>query len=164
MKIIYTNKGQEIFVDDEDYEDLTKHTWFISKKGYAVRNVAHPTEKGKWVIEGMHRRIMGLEYGNTLKVDHRDHCKVNNQRINLRVCTNSQNLFNRGANRNNTSGFKGVNQDKNSGRWVAEIWKNGKKKSLGHFDTAESAHEAYCKAAIEIHGEFANFGDAKKAA
>lgn len=164
-KIIYTRKGQEILVDDEDYEELNSSIWFVTRKGYAARNVAHPLEKGKWTSELMHRRILGLGFGDKRVGDHINHAKLDNQRGNLRICTNSENLFNRGANRNNTSGFKGVNYSRETRKkWAAEIWKDGKKKHLGFFETPEEAHEAYCKAAADMHGEFANFGLPKKAA
>ena len=35
---------------------------------------------------------------------------------------------------------------------------DGKRKSLGYFTTPEAAHAAYCTAAAEFHGEFANTG------
>lgn len=38
---------------------------------------------------------------------------------------------------------------------------NGKNKHLGYYDTPEAGHAAYCKAASELHGEFANTGQGK---
>lgn len=43
-------------------------------------------------------------------------------------------------------------------RWRAEIFFEGKRKSLGRFKSPDEAYAAYCKAAKELHGEFANFG------
>ena len=75
----------------------------------------------------------------------------------LRACTPSQNVWNSRKQRNNTSGFKGVRRHKK--RWVAAISAHGECHYLGLFKTPELAHEAYVKAALNIHGEFANFGE-----
>jgi hypothetical protein len=50
------------------------------------------------------------------------------------------------------SGFKGVFP--NGSGWLAKIKDNGKTFYLGTFSTPSLAHEAYCKSAREIHGEF----------
>jgi hypothetical protein len=41
-----------------------------------------------------------------------------------------------------------------SGKWQAQIQKDGKKINLGMFLTEHEAHEAYVKASNEIHGPF----------
>lgn len=91
------------------------------------------------------------------QIDHRDGNPLNNCIDNLRAASGSQNQANRGRNKNNTSGYKGVYWDRSSGRWAANIWKNRRKIWLGCHDTAELAHAAYCRAALEHHGEFARF-------
>jgi hypothetical protein len=48
-----------------------------------------------------------------------------------------------------------VSFHKASGKWIAQICINGKKKHLGLFSTPELAYAAYCKAALEYHGKFA---------
>lgn len=90
------------------------------------------------------------------QVDHRNGNKLDNSAINLRLATNGENQKNSGLQKNNTSGFKGVWQDKrwNTG-WRAMIRNDGKRIYLGTFPTAELAHRAYCKAAAELHGDFA---------
>lgn len=80
---------------------------------------------------------------------------LDNRRANLRLATKSQNQMNRRIQRNNTSGFKGVHLFKRTGKFRAYIMVQGKEKHLGYFATAEEAHVAYVKAAVEIHGEFA---------
>ena len=154
MKIIYTNKNEEILVDDEDYDFLSQWTWRIVARGYAGRTSYVKSTKSRVSIEYMHRRILGLERGVRLCVDHINGNRLDNRRENLRICTNSQNGFNRGTTVQNKSGYKGVIQEKKTGKWRAAIRANGKVKHLGTFDDPASAHAAYCKAGEELHGPF----------
>ena len=92
------------------------------------------------------------------QIDHIDGNGLNNDIENLRAATRSQNGSNRGAQKNNTSGFKGVSWHKKAQKWQAQIIADRKHRYLGYFDTPEAAHEAYKAAAIKLHKEFANFG------
>jgi len=89
-------------------------------------------------------------------IDHRDLNKANNKFQNLRQATKSQNGFNRNPSVSNSTGFKGVSWDSSREKFYSSIFANGKTVSLGRHTTAEQAYAAYCKAAKEIHGEFAN--------
>lgn len=95
------------------------------------------------------------------KIDHRDDNGLNNRITNLRECTKTQNEANKPMQKNNKSGLKGAYWYPRYGKWAACIGVNGKTKSLGYFTTAEQAHQAYCKAADELFGEFANYGRPK---
>jgi hypothetical protein len=88
-------------------------------------------------------------------IDHRDLDRANNRWSNLRRATMSANGANRRRLPNNTSGFKGVHQDRQSGRWVARVRKDGQTHYLGRFATAQAAHEAYVAGAKRLFGEFA---------
>jgi hypothetical protein len=106
-----------------------------------------------------HRMAFLYMTGNIPKyIDHINGNKSDNRWENLRAATQSQNMGNSALNKSNTSGFKGVTFSKRRKKFVAQIMKNGKGKFLGHFSNPEDAHAAYCKAALELHGEFANFG------
>lgn len=154
MREILLTQGQKALVDDADYERLSKFNWCVfRRKGtfYAMR--------GLWLGEGkqrtllMHRAILGLR--SNQKVDHVDGNGLNNTRSNLRVATTSENGMNRGKQKNNKSGFKGVCFFARTNKWVAYIRVNRKSRNLGYFFTPEEAHAAYCAAASELHGEFA---------
>jgi HNH endonuclease/AP2 domain len=88
-------------------------------------------------------------------IDHRDCDRTNNRWKNLRCATFSANAANRGRPRNNASGFKGVHRRRDSGKWRAQIWKDGRAIYLGQFRTPEEAHAAYVAKARELFGEFA---------
>lgn len=107
----------------------------------------------------LHRFLMGLEKGDKRQVDHWNGCGLDNRDENLRFCSNQQNQFNQSIQSNNTSGCKGVNWLKNRNKWRAQIKFNGKMIHLGLFATKAEAYAAYCTAARELFGEFANFGN-----
>jgi hypothetical protein len=145
---IVTGKGQEILVDDEDFEWLSGFSWCKSHE-YAVRS---------YPKEFMHRMIFGLKPGDKRMVDHVNGNGMDNRRENLRLCDHAGNGHNTGRRSTNTSGFKGVTWDKARRRWKAHIRHDAKKINLGRFDCPKEAHEVYCLAADMLHGEFANHG------
>jgi hypothetical protein len=85
------------------------------------------------------------------QIDHRDRDRSNNRISNLRKATNGQNNAN-GAGWS-ASGFKGVS--KVGGRWMARIRRDKRERYLGLFETPEEAHAAYCRAAADLHKDFA---------
>jgi hypothetical protein len=155
VKTIYARKGEPILVDDEDYGRLNEWTWRLDKDGYAIRSTPHPSGNGQKTIIRMHRDVMGLPFKDPRQVDHRFGIKTDNRKSELRVCTPRQNRFNVGPMSKNKSGYKGVIWLADRRKWRARICANAKIMLLGYFDTAEQAHEAYEKAANELHGEFA---------
>jgi hypothetical protein len=157
-KEIPLTRGKIALVDDEDFEELNKYLWSAIRKRkifYAIRTVLK-ADGGHMNIE-MHQQI--LEVSDGLKVDHINGNGLDNRRCNLRPCTNSQNLCNRGRTRNNTSGYKGVSWDKRAHKWEASIGVDGKHKHLGRFDSREDAARAYNEAAKRLHGNFARLNE-----
>ena len=148
-------QGQVALIDDEDFELVSQYKWYAhwdphTKSFYARTNIRK--SDGTRTMLRMHRLITDAKKGE--EVDHINHDTIDNQKENLRICTRSENGCNRGAQENNTSGYKGVSLDKSSGKWRAAIKLNGKRIYLGYFATKEEAYEAYCNAALELHGEF----------
>lgn len=87
-------------------------------------------------------------------VDHRNYNPSDNRWSNLRCASQAQNMQNRPAQKNNTSGYKGVSLHRKTGKWAAEVQANGVRRRLGLFPSPEEAHAAYTKAAREMHGDF----------
>jgi hypothetical protein len=121
MKVIYTRKGEDILVDDEDYERLNHFMWRLDKDGYAVRTVKHPNKPKKSTYLRMHRDIMGLEFGDPRQVDHKFGIKTDNRKSELRICSGQQNNWNVGRLSSNTSGYKNVTWVGWRKKWVARI-------------------------------------------
>jgi hypothetical protein len=106
-----------------------------------------------------HRLAWFFVYGEWPRgrIDHINGNGRDNRIENLRLATGSQNIANSKRSVANTSGFKGVSLDKRRGTWNAYIVKDYKRTYLGGFPTPQDAHEAYKRAAVELHGEFARF-------
>jgi len=105
----------------------------------------------------VHRIIWAIVKGYWPKneIDHINCNPSDNRIINLREANKIQQAGNRGANKNNSSGFKGVWLDKRYGIWRASIGWNKKKYHLGTFNSPQEAHAAYIKAAETHYGEYA---------
>lgn len=100
----------------------------------------------------LHRVVMNAPDG--VKVDHINGDGLDNRKENLRMCTNSENAWNRRKNKDNTSGFTGVNWNKLKQRWMSRVQANGKRIHIGYFDSIEEAVTARDEVAKILHGEF----------
>lgn len=147
------SSGRVAIVDDEDYGWLSAFNWHWGgvTAPYARRRPTNAEGGGKKTIL-MHRAVLIVPDGRF--VDHINGDKLDNRRANLRLCSSAENLRNRGAPSNNTSGFKGVSFDRARGTWKAQIDVHGVKKAR-RARTPEAAARAYNELAKRFHGEFA---------
>ncbi len=146
MREIKLTKNKVTIVDDEDYKKLSKYDWRTMKGTYTF--YARTWSNGKHLL--MHRFIMNAPKG--MVVDHRDGNGLNNQRSNLKLTTQQENLWNWQNKRKGTSKYKGVHWDSYSGKWRAQIIHNSKKLSLGLFKDEKIAAKAYDDAVIKYRG------------
>lgn len=109
------------------------------------------------VLMNAHRVIWAIVHGEwpPHDVDHINMDSHDNRIENLRLATRTQNKYNTTKQRDNTSGFKGVDFSQDKGKWRARISVAGKVRWLGYFHDAEMAGLAYAEAAERFHGEFA---------
>ena len=130
------NKGTSVqfFVDDGDFEYLSQFEWRVSS-GYAFsRNVPG------FRAVSMHRLLMNC-HDDKCVVDHKNWCRYDNQRGNLRVGRAWQNDLNKPLYSRwyRESGMRCVERDKNTGRWVTWITVLGLRIFLGSHPTAIEA-------------------------
>jgi hypothetical protein len=156
MKEIMLSRGKVALVDEEDFDYINQWKWHYSDAGYAVR---HPIGQNRKLLY-MHREIINTPAN--METDHINNNRLDNRRINLRICTHSENMHNGKIPIANTSGYKGVRMPKNSKKWEVRIKVNGKGIYLGVFkDVIEAAH-VYDNAANVYHGKFAKTNFPKK--
>lgn len=111
----------------------------INSTSYLAQRLAWIIMTGQWPVH---------------QVDHRDLNPQNNAFCNLRQATGSQNQGNKGLQRNNSSGHKGVYFHTPSKKYRAVIKVSGKLKNIGSYATPEEAAAAYKRVALESFGEF----------
>ncbi len=134
---IQLTHGKVAIVSDEDFESLSKYQWHAvyigkssgdKKKWYAERSIylggGRKNSKIKHIK--MHREIMKAPRGKI--VDHIDGNGLNNQRSNLRIGNQSQNMSNVKYKTKNP--YRGISICPN-GKWKAQISVQGKNKVLG---------------------------------
>ncbi len=154
MKTIPLILNKRALVDDEDYNKLRQHKWYLSNifnLFYAVRHTK--CIKGERGLVYMHRQILKAKKG--AMIDHCNHNGLDNQKHNLRFCTNSTNQANSKKATNNTSGYRGVGWHKQEEKWTVRIRVNGKLRHIGYFDNLIEAAKAYDNEAVKYFGEFA---------
>jgi hypothetical protein len=148
MKQVRLSKGKFAKVDDADFERVSQYKWSFHDMGYAFTNPG-PREDKTYIL--MHRFVNKTPHG--MSTDHINGDKLDNRRGNLRDATHAENKWNKPAQANNTSGYKGVSQNK-SGTWDMQIRAIGKRVSR-RFSTKEAAALAYNDWARKLHGQFA---------
>lgn len=120
--------------------------------GYICNGYWYINHLGK--VELVHRLIMKLK-GHNIDgkiVDHRDGNGLNNADDNLRITDSFGNNQNCITKSNNTSGHKGVNVDKRTGRLFVTCQVNGKYKKFGYYGKDE--FELACLVADEVRSKY----------
>jgi hypothetical protein len=149
MKTMTISNGY-VLVDDEDYDELCKYTWWISGGGYAYRDV-----DGRNVY--MHKSLKSVPGFDT---DHINGDKLDNRKCNLRPVSRGQNVAGgkKRSVKNVTSIFKGVGWFPRDKKWKAGITVNGKYIHLGYFESEEEAARAYDSALLHFFGNVSFVG------
>lgn len=156
MAEIVLTDGCIVTVDESDFEWLSQEDWQCDSHKYA--HIAKWVD-GKTVTIKMHRMILNAAAGTF--VDHKDRNGMNNQRCNLRFATRSQNQMNKKQAKHSTSPFKGVKfcPKKKSKKWHARITVDGRRMSLGYYESAEAAFCAYRNASLLYHADFSIYAE-----
>lgn len=153
--IIPLTQGQVTIIDKKDFKLVSKFKWCAglapNGKFYAKSTVYRKKKKNIY----LHRLIKNAKKGQ--EIDHINGLSLDNRQENLRLTTRSENQRNRGFQKNNKSGFKGVCKRKDRDDWLSQIKHLGKVIHLGYFSSKKEAALAYDRAARKLHGKFAHF-------
>ena len=153
ITIIYTSKGEEILVDTESFNNISKVRnicWCINNSGYVVGRDCENSE-----VVYMHDIIMQPNLKNGEMVDHIYGERFDNRTSKLRIASRTQNNQNKKTRSDNTSSVTGVYWSDNRSKWYAQITISGKTKSLGYHLNISDAIKARLIAEKEHFGEFA---------
>lgn len=123
---------------DNDIAELVKgRKWCVDGGGYPVINMDHEVVR-------LHDVVMAHTFAvkpENVFVDHINHDKLDNRRINLRFVSPTESSKNMPLKGNNTSGVTGVSKTK-WGTYRAYITCNKKRIELGYYETLEEAANA----------------------
>lgn len=152
---ISTPKYPDTFalVDDEDYKRLNIYKWHPVIKGSVLYVVRQDGKKNNRITHYMHREIIDIPDGKL--IDHKNHDGLDNQRDNIRLCTQTENIRNARKRKNTSSIYKGVSYSKKRFKWESKIHIKNKTLHLGRYKKEIDAAIAYNKAALKLFGQFA---------
>lgn len=147
----YASKGEEFYFDLEDYDKIKDYYWYKNKKGYIV---TVNTENQEIALHILVLGRLGLCDGK--EVDHIGGRSTRNdaRKNNLRVCSHSENMMNRGLQINNKTNYTGIYYDKNFGKYKAYITVDKKQIYLGIYNDIKEAIKVRKEAEEKYFGEY----------
>lgn len=141
LTIISDKHGtKEFLIDKEDSEEVMKYHWtiFIGNSNNNRKKIVYAITAGNILL---HRFITNAPKG--MVVDHLDGNSFDNRKTNLKVCTYSENNFNKKETGkkscNSINGVCKYTYANGSVLWHAYISEKGKQKRLGSFKTEDEA-------------------------
>jgi hypothetical protein len=152
---LYKKEGSSIvvselyaMVDDEDFDTLSKHRWFLMKIYHCNTDILYArryegsTYNGTYKAILMHRVILNATE-RSQKVDHKDSNGLNNQKDNIRISTHSENMSNRRVSYKKEIKYLGVYFNKVTGTYNVDMTKDGKTYAVFGIKTVEAAAQTY---------------------
>lgn len=140
-ELILSNTFAKALIDDEDYERCMLYNWNL----------------GQNKVEAHYRSQENINLSNFVMqdsksmYDHKNRNLFDNQKINLRIASKSQNQINRDKFHHGKSKYKGVSWESSRNKWRSTCGSI----FLGRFNSEVRAAQAYNVKALEVYGEFA---------
>lgn len=144
----YTSKGEPFYFDLEDYNKIKDYCWFINLYGYVTAKK----------IDGNDGHVLfhRLLFPDSEQVDHIHgrETRNDNRKSNLRPVNNSKNQMNKWLQKNNKSGYPGVNWHSRDQIWEVHISVNKKQIYLGRYENYEDAVRVKQEAEEKYFGNY----------
>lgn len=148
--------GNIMLISKMDINVVANFKWYLSKAGYpATYGTYDSTIKFPRPVSLHQLLYPSIKRGYV--VDHINRNKLDNRRNNLRVCTQSQNSYNKSKPKNSKNKYKGIRKinKKYNHSYTASITKNGKKYEIKNINSEYEAANIYDMMAEELFGEYA---------
>ena len=143
-----SNTGQAILFDKEDYDLIKDYCWRVDACGYVVTSVKNNlTGKYNQIIK-LHRLLMSCPIDYV--VDHMNTNKLDNQKHNLRVCRQNENVKNHNVSKTSKTGISGVNWNNANQNWRVRIGNI----NIGSYKNFDDAVKARKEAEEKYFGEY----------
>lgn len=153
-KKIPLKNGMFAIVDDEDYERVSKHSWYVGINNNKRFEVYRCIEQGKPTHERLSRFIFNLESSDNRIVAFKNKNNLDHRKENLIICTKKENAHMRRGDMNSSSKYKGVYWETRRSKWRILIQVAGKKIHLGYSDSEDEAAKIYNRASLEYFGKY----------
>lgn len=141
----------EFIIDTEDLYKVKYHKWRLSHNHVVTGLPAQGTQRElSWVILGLDSR----QHKDKV-IDHVSGDPMDNRKVNLRMCSQGENMCNR-RRHNNTSGFKGVTYRSDRGTYDPDIRRDDVRCHLGNTKSLEEGVFKRMVAERLVFGKFAN--------
>lgn len=133
-------------IDENDLGLIRQYKWHLTSNGYLATRT-------NYKIMFLHQLF--LDYDTTrYECDHINRDKLDNRRSNIQIITNQENSRNKGPNKNNRTGRKGITLFiKRKKKYMARIMHNGKNIYLGYFMNLEDAIKARKEGELKYWGK-----------
>ncbi|MGD6772397.1 AP2 domain-containing protein [Staphylococcus simulans] len=135
VKSIFLQDGEEIFVDDEDYEKVSKHVWWKNTPGNNTRLI--------------YSKVNGKDITLLNFIKNNSYQKVKNNYFTRDNLSDKGNHARWGRPVGKVSKYKGVGYNKRRKKWIAHIYVDGKSLYLGQYDNEDEAAKSYNNAVDE---------------
>lgn len=145
-------------IDQEDMPLISTRNWRTDNMRYAI---SEKQIKGLRKKTYMHRLIMESHHHSIhkMEIDHINHNRLDNRKINLRVCSKTQNTTYDSKAQGCSSIYHGVSFDRVRNKYKCQIWFNKKIVFSKRFETEIEAALQYNEIAKKYHGEYAKFNN-----
>lgn len=141
----YNKEIISFFVDIEDFQEVQKYVWRISKKRRKYYVISGSAKKGTMIY--LHEFIYGKHNEGT-EIDHIDGNSLNNRRANLREVSRQENVDNLRATRiDNQIGIRGISIDKRSKKYIVDCVYHKTRYYMKQWKTIEEA--VWCRYCFE---------------